>query len=412
MQLQKYFAGRISRVVAGIAGTALGALFVVIGVVLKLKKPELMWLLFGTVWPLTFAAGCLGHIFAQRRARAHHGLEKRFELAGRTFSLEIRSIAWPLTGLAVLLPISAIAAFVPLRSWQFLELAARIFPWQLAIIYFSWRIARCVPINFSFVARVIAALVFFGWITTGSKIEPLVLLTTGVFALLWASARKLIARERRGLAAATEVHEQPERLRAIVLDEDRDDAARIMAMYTLARAGSRMHIFPVIDDALNANHAVSAAALDLARDLRHRPPPARLARNFYHGARRSAAVACELAADSRDPQLEQPLVTLLGEAVKSNDMELAVLAIRALATCGTIASVEVLRTARGISLISNAVRDAADDSINAIQARLMPHAAGGQLSLAEENTAAGAVSFPNAEAGALSPARSTSTGAS
>lgn len=413
--LQKYHAGRVARVAGGIAGTVLGVCFLVWTVLFGLYTGGLGGLLFGFVWPATLFAAGLGYVYGWRRARTDANLERHFELAGRTFSLEIRSVAWPLTALAVLLPVSAMTAFVMIGPWQLLLLSASIFPWQLGLIYYSWRMARGVPVTLGYVVRVALVLAVLGVMGLGAAQgmnEILLLATSALFGALWTASRALIRFERRRLAAATEVREQPERLRAIVLDEDRDDAARIMAMYTLARTGSRQHIFPVIDDALNSNHAVSAAALDLARDLRHRPPVSRVARNFYHGARRSVGVACELAASSRDPELEQPLLVVLGEAIRNGETELALLAIRALASCGTIASVDPLRRVRRNAVISQSIWDAADEAVSAIRAREMPSAGGGQLSLAEENSAAGAVSFPKAEAGALSPAISTSTGAS
>src|SRR5689334_9858039 len=101
---RRIYAARAGRTVGGFAGAFLALVF---GVFIAFLNSD-RWLncgrLFLSAWPIAVAVGTGTFLAAWSLPRSDE--ESPFELAGRAYALEVKSIAWPLTALALLVPLT------------------------------------------------------------------------------------------------------------------------------------------------------------------------------------------------------------------------------------------------------------------------------------------------------------------
>lgn len=420
---RRVYAARAGRTVGGFIGAVLALVFAVFIVFLNSDR----WLncgrLFLSAWPIAVAIGT--GTFLTVWALPRRADQNPFELAGRAYALEVKSIAWPLTALALLVPLTVQYLVLDVYDVEY-RFAYWMKFWMLTtgpshalLVYFSKKLARGVPSFSRFAVKAWCAITasgllgafLFALMTTrrmpGLEILIVFVLLTGSFALgflpAWYSARAIIDGERNDIAKSTASFDAPPRLRKMILDEDIGENARIMALYALARSGVHGLLMPAIEDALfSPSAAVSAAALDLAHHLRHRPAVAGMTRMLAHEERRTVLVACEIAKAMRDPALERVLIAVLARATPMNDSALAVAAIGAIAACGTPSSIEVLWQVKGMRWLNGEVKETAEEAIERIQCRAQLDGDGGELSIATRSGNEGAISLPQSERGALS----------
>jgi hypothetical protein len=172
---------------------------------------------------------------------------------------------------------------------------------------------------------------------------------------------------------------------------DPSEEVRLQAATALGEGGQRT-LLALIENATHDSCAARAVAA-LGHRLAARQAEAALGRALDSGGRAETALAClEVLRESGRPESE----SLLLQALRTEDPQIAAAAARALGRAGTATAVgplrEVAETGHG------ELRAAARQAVPEIQARLSG-AAPGQLSLA--GSAAGALSLPEGEPGQL-----------
>src|SRR5262245_2122365 len=101
---RRIYAARAGRTIGGALGAFLALVF---GVFIAFVKSD-GWLncgrLFLSAWPTAVAVGTVTFLVAW--ALPPRRGESPFELAGRAYALEVKSISWPLTAIALLVPLT------------------------------------------------------------------------------------------------------------------------------------------------------------------------------------------------------------------------------------------------------------------------------------------------------------------